>query len=68
MTRRDWWLGVTAIVLAVFVHAAVPRYQWQHMAGAAYLRVDRWTGNAVLGTFRAGIFDEVARSGIARPH
>ena len=48
MTRRDWWLGVSAIVLAMILHAAVPRYEWRHQVGREWLRVDRWSGNAEL--------------------
>jgi len=49
MTRRDFWLGVLAIVLAVLLHALVPRYEWQHYGpdGLGLMRVDRWTGQAV---------------------
>lgn len=45
MTRRDWWMGVGALVLALLLHAAFPRYDWRAV-GADNLpwRVDRWTG------------------------
>jgi hypothetical protein len=48
MTRRDWWIGVLLVALALLGHAAMPRYQWQHQGGFVWLRVDRWTGGAVL--------------------
>lgn len=51
MTRRDWWLGVVAVVAAVLVHALVPRYDWRGPYGRELLRLDRWTGRAVLGEF-----------------
>ena len=50
VTRRDWWLGVVLIVGAILVHATVPRYEWQGLRnrrGDEYLRIDRWTGQAV---------------------
>lgn len=46
MTRRDWWVGVALLTAALVFHAVFPRYQWQHTAGAVWLRVDRWTGSA----------------------
>jgi hypothetical protein len=46
MTRRDWWLGVVLIVLALLVHAAVPRYTYLHVAGLMVVRTDRWFGGA----------------------
>ena len=47
MTRRDWWFGIVLIVLAILVHALMPRYQFQIDQGETrtYLyRIDRWTG------------------------
>lgn len=53
MTRRDWWLGVALIVVAILVHAAMPRYEWQTFGSAAAMRIriDRWTGTMQLGAF-----------------
>ena len=52
ITRRDWWIGVGVIVVALLGHALipqyVPRYEWRHEVDDAWLRVDRWTGNAQL--------------------
>ncbi len=48
MTRRDWWLGVVAVVLAILVHAAIPRYRWQQRDRVYWVRIDRWTGTAEL--------------------
>ncbi len=51
MTRRRWWLGVAALVVAVLLHAAVPRYSWLPVAGepGGLVRIDRWTGRAEWG-------------------
>jgi hypothetical protein len=50
MTRRDWWIGVGVIALALMAHAVipqyVPRYEWRHESANRWLRVDRWTGTA----------------------
>ena len=54
MTRRDWWLGIVVLAFAIVLHAAVPRYEWRTIRGVPMLRVDRWTGTAVLGTFAGG--------------
>lgn len=53
MTRRDWWLGVGIVASALLLHAALPRYEWRSPGGNAadYLRLDRWTGHALWGTF-----------------
>lgn len=51
MTRRDWWLGVACIVAALILHALVPRYEWRHIDGSAWGRVDRWSGE-LRGTFQ----------------
>jgi hypothetical protein len=57
VTRRDWWLGIALVVLAILVHAAVPRYEWLQPPGdqnAIYLlRVDRWTGRVQLGSLKS---------------
>lgn len=48
MVRRDWWLAVLILALALLVHAAVPRYELvsSGMGGVAFIRFDRWTGRA----------------------
>lgn len=54
MTRRDWWLGLLLLALAILAHAAFPRYEWHPMRGdgigsaIGMLRVDRWRGTSVL--------------------
>jgi hypothetical protein len=54
MTRRDWWLGVTVVVMTIGLHAAYPRYDWRPTSNpGATIRIDRWTGEAVLGRHSA---------------
>jgi hypothetical protein len=53
MTRRDWWLGILAVVLAICLHALVPRYEWRG-SPAPRVRIDRWTGQAQVGRYVAG--------------
>lgn len=55
MSKRDWWLGITMLMVALLVHAALPRYEWRTMDGWVVVRVDRWTGHASAGRVsRAG--------------
>ena len=44
MTRRDWWLGIAALVVAILMHAMLPRYQFFNGPSMFPLRGDRWTG------------------------
>lgn len=53
VTGRAWWVGVTAIVLAILAHAAFPRYERHHAQGVVWVRSDRWTGRAEIGHFDA---------------
>ena len=48
ITRRDWWIGVGLIVLALLVHALVPRYEYRNATPnpTRFVRIDRWTGGA----------------------
>ena len=48
ITKRDWWIGVVLVVLVVLSHAMFPRYEWRER-GATLIRIDRWTGGAVVG-------------------
>lgn len=50
MTRRDWWIGIGLIVVALVLHAALPRYDWRQ-TGAQFIRIDRWAGRAERGYF-----------------
>jgi hypothetical protein len=50
MTKREWWIGVGVVALAIVIHAAVPRYTWRHDRGPT-IRIDRWTGASVIGGF-----------------
>lgn len=51
MTRRDWYVGVAVVALALLVHAAFPRYEWQGLADhpGFVIRIDRWRGHAQIG-------------------
>jgi hypothetical protein len=64
ISRRDWWLGILAVVCAILLHAAVPRYEWRETARLPHvIRVDRWTGRALLGRFEGAwwkTLDEIA--------
>lgn len=54
MTRRDYWLIGAAMVVAILLHALVPRYDWRDPGGddaVTYIRIDRWTGQAEIGRF-----------------
>jgi len=44
MTRRDWWLGILAVVLAVLLHALLPRYEIRSSGQRILGRIDHWTG------------------------
>ena len=49
VSRRDWWLGVLIVAVAVLLHAAWPRYDWRHVVGGVFVRINHWTGAAVIG-------------------
>jgi hypothetical protein len=51
ITRRDWWLGVAVVALALVLHAIVPRYEVLIGAQGWPLRVDRWTGTVSVPPF-----------------
>ena len=50
MTRRDWWLGLAVLTVAVLLNAAIPacfpRYEYIVLGpqNADVIRHDRWTG------------------------
>lgn len=49
MIRRDWWLGVLVLTLAILAHALLPRYQVigipaENGGLRTISRFDRWTG------------------------
>ena len=50
MTRRDWWLGVAVLAIAIVLHAAFPRYEWRTL-DSYVVRLDRWTGGAALSNW-----------------
>ena len=49
------WIGVSAVVLAVLLHASVPRYEWRTVAVDPFplIRTDRWLGTAEVGSISA---------------
>ena len=53
ISRRDWWIGVVLVVLAILVHALVPRYEYQQVGSVLWIRVDLWTGRAQAATVTA---------------
>jgi hypothetical protein len=75
MTRRDWWLGIGAVVVAILLHAAIPRYAWRDTSGpyrqaGLVMRIDRWTGHADVGRYdehgRWEIFEQAATTDTTR--
>ena len=53
MTRRDLYLAVAIMAMALIGHAMLPRYDWRHVGessigGERFVRIDRWTGDARL--------------------
>ena len=50
ISRRDWWIGIVLVVLAILVHALGPRYEYQQVGDVYWIRVDRWTGQAQVAT------------------
>lgn len=54
ISRRDWWLGIAAVAIALLLHAALPRYDYRQVSGLAFVRIDRWTGGMVVGTLERG--------------
>jgi hypothetical protein len=68
MTRRDWWLGIWVLTAALLLHTAIPRYEWRQVKLTLFLRIDRWTGEAVAGSFQGGVFKEFAPNSSAPQH
>jgi len=46
-------IALLALTLAILVHALLPRYTWRQERGA-FVRVDRWSGQSVIGDFGEG--------------
>jgi hypothetical protein len=49
MTQRDafWWALLGVIVVAIFAHAFLPRYEWRESRGpdsVSLVIYDKWTG------------------------
>ena len=55
ISRREWWIGIVLVMLAILVHALVPRYEYQRVgpSGAVWIRVDLWTGRAQVAALTA---------------
>lgn len=49
MSKRDWWLGISLLIVTFLFHAVLPRYEWHSMDGWVIVRVDRWTGRVSAG-------------------
>ena len=58
ISRRDWWIGIVLAVLTILVHALVPRYEYQQAGpgSIAWVRVDRWTGQALATTWSSNLY------------
>jgi hypothetical protein len=58
MTKNDawWWAFLGVIVVAIFAHAFLPRYEWREVREASTLSVvvyDKWTGR-----FQRAVYDD----------
>lgn len=51
ISRRDYWIGVGLISVALLLHTYIPRYEWRP-DGPNLLRIDRWTGQMTPGRIR----------------
>jgi hypothetical protein len=60
MTQRDaWrWALIGAIVIGIFAHSFIPRYEWRpvNANGTALVVYDRWTGR-----FQRAEYDEAGK-------
>ncbi len=54
MTRRDWWIGIVVLLLALSSYSVWPRYEWRSTNGQALIRIDRWFGTAEIGRWNDG--------------
>lgn len=56
VTPRQFWIGITLLIVAVLAHAAFPRYDWRQdrEAPVVWTRIDRWTGTLQLGAIQPG--------------
>lgn len=46
LQRRDFYIGVALVALAILAHAYIPRYDVSATSsGSRYQRIDRWTGH-----------------------
>ncbi len=56
ISRREWWLGVGLVFVALMAHALLPRYEYTAFGpqNPDVIRVDRWTGDHELLFLRGG--------------
>ena len=49
ISRREWWLGVGLVFVALMAHALLPRYEYTAFGpqNADVIRVDRWISTRV---------------------
>ena len=60
MTQRDafWWALLGVIVLAIFAHVFLPRYEWREVRDPGAISIimfDKWTGRV-----QRAIYDDKA--------
>ena len=60
MTQRDafWWSLLGVIVLAIFAHVFLPRYEWREVRDPGAISIimfDKWTGRV-----QRAIYDDKA--------
>ena len=68
ISRRDWWIGIVLVVLTILVHALVPRYEYQQAGpgSIAWVRVDRWPGQALATTWSSNLYKYQRKTGIEK--
>ena len=59
MTKNDgWWWALLAVVLVgIFAHAYLPRYEWREVRDPAALSIvvhDKWTGRMQRAVYADG--------------
>lgn len=69
MTKHHLSIAVaTLIAVVLLAHLAFPRYEWRASAqyNDALIRIDRWTGRAEIGAFRADLGQWVSQAEMTR--
>lgn len=62
MTPRNWYLGLSILVVAILLHAAIPRYTWSHVESTIWTRADRWTGGIELWHASNGVMQPATQT------